>query len=559
MNILPGNMRFGAGQPVKRLEDQRLLTGKGQFIDDKPEDGALWLHVLRSPHAHAKIVSIDTKAAAEMPGVEAVYTGADLIADDIGTLPTLLVFMRPDGKPMTVPPRRLLAHEIVRFAGEPVAAVVATSRVAAQSAAEAIAVEYEVLPSVVDPVAAIKPGAPAVWAEAPDNIVAAMSYGDAAKVEAAFAKAAHMVSLDLVSQRLVPSAMEPRSTIAEVDKKTGRLILHVQSQTPGSTRDILAEAVLKRPKESVRVLVGDIGGGFGQKTSLYPEDGIVAYAATKLNRKIRWRGDRTDEFVGGTHGRDLTSTGEFALDAKGRVLAYRVRSVGGTGAYSSGAGTIIPLVLGPFVQTGVYDLPLVHYEVKAVMTNTAPVGAYRGAGRPEGVFIVERLMDAAARQIGMDPRAIRKVNYIKPAQLPYTNAVGQVYDSGAFAHMLERASEARRLGRLCRAQEGGEEEGPALWPRPDQLHRMDRRARAYRKGQPARDRRRPRHPAFRHHGDGAGACRPPIRRWWRTRSAFPSTRSTWCRATPISPPASAASARARCSSAARRSRCPPTI
>jgi aerobic carbon-monoxide dehydrogenase large subunit len=440
MNIFPGNMRFGAGQPVKRLEDPRLLTGTGKFIDDKPEDGALWLHVLRSPHAHAKIVSIETKAAAGMAGVEAVYTGADLIADDIGTLPTLLVFPRPDGSKMTVPPRRLLAHEIVRFAGEPVAAVVATSRLAAQGAAEAIAVEYEVLPSVVDPVAAIKPGAPAVWAEVPDNIVAAMSYGDAAKVEAEFAKAAHVVSLDLVNQRLVPSAMEPRSTIAEVEKKTGRLILHVQSQTPGSTRDILAEAVLKRPKESVQVLVGDIGGGFGQKTSLYPEDGIVAYAAVKLNRKVRWRGDRTDDFVGGTHGRDLTSTGEFALDAKGRVQAYRVRSVGGTGAYVSGTGALIPLVLGPFVQTGVYDLPLVHYDIKAVMTNTAPVGAYRGAGRPEAVFIVERLMDAAARQIGMDPRAIRKVNYIKPTQMPYTNAVGQIYDSGAFAHMLERAS-----------------------------------------------------------------------------------------------------------------------
>ena len=441
MNILPGDLRFGAGQPIRRLEDQRLLTGKGQFIDDKPEDGALWLHLLRSPHAHARIVSIDRKAASEVKGVEAVYTGADLIADDIGTLPTLLVFQRPDGSPMTAPPRRLLAHDVVRFAGEPVAAVVATSRVAAQTAAEAIAVEYQVLPSVIDPVEAIKPGAPAVWAEVSDNIVAAMSYGDAAAVEAVFAKAAHVVSLDLVSQRLVPSAMEPRSTIAEVEKKSGRLTLYVQSQTPGSTRDLLAEAVLKRPKESVRVLVGDIGGGFGQKTSLYPEDGIVAYAAVKLGRRIRWRGDRTDEFVGGTHGRDLTSIGEFALDAKGRVQAYRVRSLGGTGAYISGAGTIIPLVLGPFVQSGVYDLPLVHYEVKAVMTNTAPVGAYRGAGRPEGVFIVERLMDAAARQIGMDPRAIRKANYIKPAQLPYTNAVGQVYDSGAFAHMLERATE----------------------------------------------------------------------------------------------------------------------
>src|SRR5580700_5141561 len=440
MNILPGNLRFGAGQPVKRLEDQRLLTGKGHFIDDKPDEGALWLYMLRSPHAHARIVSIDTKAAREMPGVQAVYTGADLLADDIGTLPTLLIFPRPDGSPMTVPPRRLLAHELVRYVGETVAAVVATSRFAAQSAAEAITVEYEELPSVVDPLEAIKPGAPVVWSEVPDNVVARMSYGDAAAVEAAFAKADHVVSLDLLNQRLVPSAMEPRSAIAEVDKKTGRLILHVQSQTPASTRDILAEAVLKRPKESVRVLVGDIGGGFGQKTNLYPEDGLVAYAAVKLGRKVRWRGDRTDEFVGGTHGRDLTSTGEFALDAKGRVLAYRVRSIGGTGAYLSGTGAIIPLVLGPFVQSGVYDLPLIHYEIKAVMTNTAPVGAYRGAGRPEGVFIVERLMDAAARQLGMDPRAIRKVNYIKPAQLPYTNAVGQVYDSGAFAHMLERAA-----------------------------------------------------------------------------------------------------------------------
>src|SRR6201746_2152117 len=214
MNILPGNLRFGAGQPVKRLEDQRLLTGKGQFIDDKPEDGALWLHVLRSPHAHAKLVAVDTKAAAAMPGVKAVYTGADLIADDIGTLPTLLVFKRPDGSAMTAPPRRLLAHEIVRFAGEPVAAVVATSRVIAQTAAEAISVEYETLRSVVDPVLATKPGAPAVWAEVPDNIVAAMSYGDAAEVEVVFAKAAHVVSLDLVSQRLVPSATAPRRTTA---------------------------------------------------------------------------------------------------------------------------------------------------------------------------------------------------------------------------------------------------------------------------------------------------------------------------------------------------------
>lgn len=441
MNILPGNLRFGAGQPVKRLEDQRLLTGKGQFIDDKADERTLWLHVLRSPHAHARIAGIDAAAAAAMDGVEAVFTGADLEADKIGSIPTLPIFQRPDGSPMQAPPRRLLAHEVVRFVGEPVVAIVATSRVIAQTAAEAVVVDYDPLPAVADPTQAVEPGAPVVWPQAPDNIAAAMSYGDAAKVEEVFKSAPHVVSLDITSQRLVPSAMEPRSTIAEIEPKTKRLILHVQSQTPTATRDILADAVLKRPKDSIHVLVGDIGGGFGHKTNLYPEDGIVAYAAVKLGKKIRWRGDRTDEFVGGSHGRDLTSTGEFALDDKGRVLAFRVRSIGGTGAYLTGAGVIIPLVLGPFVATGVYDLPLVHFDVKAVLTHTAPVGPYRGAGRPEAVFIVERLMDAAARQLGIDPRAIRKVNYIKPKQLPYTNAVGQVYDSGAFQHMLERASE----------------------------------------------------------------------------------------------------------------------
>jgi carbon-monoxide dehydrogenase large subunit len=440
MNILPGNMRFGAGLPVKRLEDQRLLTGLGHFIDDKPDDGALWLYVLRSPHAHARITAVDAAAAKAMPGVTAIYTGADLVAADVGTLPTLQVFKRADGSAMTFPPRRLLAHEVVRFAGEPVAAVVATSKALAQLAAEAVIVDYEVLPAAVDPTAAIAPGAPVVWPAAPDNIAAVTSYGDAAKVAEAFASAKHVVSLDITSQRLIPSAMEPRSTIADVDKK-GRLTLHVQSQTPTSTRDILADAILKRPKDSIRVVVSDIGGGFGQKTSLYPEDGIVAWAAVTLNRKIRWRGDRTDDFVGGTHGRDLTSTAEIALDAKGRVQAYRVRSLGGTGAYLSGTAVVIPLVLGPFVQTSVYDVQLVHYDIKAVMTHTAPVGAYRGAGRPEAVFIMERLMDAAARQIGMDPRAIRKVNYIKPTQFPYKNAVGQTYDSGAFAHMLDRACE----------------------------------------------------------------------------------------------------------------------
>lgn len=459
MNILPANMRFGARQSVKRLEDHRLLTGRGRFVDDQPADGALWLYVLRSPHAHARIASVDIGVASDEPGVVAIYTGADLVAGGVGTLQTRAVFKRADGADMVAPERRLLAFETVRFVGEPVAAVVAESRAAAQTAAEAIAIDYEVLPAVTDPVAAMAPDAPRVCDTAPDNVVAAMTYGDAAAVEAAFASAAHTVTIDgIVSQRLVPAAMEPRATIAEVDGATGRLTLHVQSQTPAVTRDALA-AVLNRAPDSILVRVGDIGGGFGQKTGLYPEDGLVAYAAVRLGRKVRWRAERTEDFVGGTHGRDLTSKAEMALDAQGRVLAYRVRSVGCAGAYLSTTGLVIPLVLGPFVATATYDLPLVHFDLRAVMTHTAPLGAYRGAGRPEAVFIVERMMDAAARQLGMDPRAIRKVNFVRPEQMPYKNPVGQVYDSGLFAHMLDRAAEASDWNGFAARKKAAEKRG----------------------------------------------------------------------------------------------------
>jgi carbon-monoxide dehydrogenase large subunit len=442
MNILPSDLKFGTRQPVKRLEDERLITGRGRYTDDRESAGALWLYILRSPHAHARIVSIDTEGARAEPGVVAAYTGADLVADNVGTIPTLPIFKRPDGSDASFPPRRLLAHEIVRFAGEPVAAVVAETRQAAQDAAEAIAVEYDVLPAVTDGQSALAAAAPRIWSEVPDNIAAAASYGDAAAVDAAFAKAAHVVSLDIINQRLIPNAIEPRANLAEPDAASGRLTLRVPSQTPASTRDILADAILKRPKESIRVLVSDIGGGFGHKTGLYPEDGLVAYAATKLNKAVRWRADRIDDFLSGTHGRDLVSHAELAFDANGRILAFRANTTGNTGAYLSGTGNIIPLVLGPFVSTGLYDIPLVRMETQSVMTNTAPIGAYRGAGRPEAIFTIERMMDAAARQIGMDPRELRKINFVKAEQMPFTNFMGQTYDSGNFARLIDRASEA---------------------------------------------------------------------------------------------------------------------
>jgi len=244
-----------------------------------------------------------------------------------------------------------------------------------------------------------------------------------------------------MNQRLIPFALEPRGALAEVDE-AGRLILRTQSQTPTTTRDILADAVLKRPKESIRVVVGDIGGGFGQKTNLYPEEALVSYAATKLGKPVRWRADRIEEFLGGTHGRDLHTKAELALDASGRILAFRARSLGNTGATPMGVGVLIPLVLSPFVAVGVYHIPAIRFEISAVMTNTAPIGAYRGAGRPEAIYVVERLMDAAARQTGIDPREIRKINAIKPDAFPYTTPVGQVYDSGAFADLLDKASAA---------------------------------------------------------------------------------------------------------------------
>ena len=442
MDVLPSNFRFGARQSVTRLEDERLVTGNGRYVDDHTTAEGQWLVVLRSPHAHARIASLDAEAARSMPGVVAIYTGADLVAEGVGILPTATPFKRTGGADMSVPPRRLLAHEVVRFVGDLVAAVVARTRIEAYDAAEAIAVSYEILPSVTDVREAVREGAATVWQDVPDNVAAAMSYGDGAAVDAAFAKGAHVVSLDLMNQRLVPMALEPRATFAEVDHGTGRLTLHVESQTPATTRDVLAEAVLKRPKESVRVLVGDIGGGFGHKTGVFPEDALVAYAALKTGKRTQWRGERIDDFLGGTHGRDLATHCELALDANGRILAFRVRSIGNTGAYPSTVGMVIPLVLGPFVSTGVYDIPLVHFDLKAVMTNTAPIAAYRGAGRPEAQYIIERLMDAAARKSGMDPREIRKINAVPPERMPYKNAVGQVYDSGKFSAVLDNVASA---------------------------------------------------------------------------------------------------------------------
>jgi len=429
-------LRFGSGQSIQRVEDPTLITGRGRFTDDEHLPGQAHLAFLRSPYGHARIVSVDADAARAMPGVLAVFTGAELVAAGVKPLPGPSAFPRPDGKPGASAPRRALAHERVRCVGEAVVAVVAETRDAARAAADAVSVDYEELPAVTDPFAAMKPGAPQLCDEAPDNIAAAMAHGDAAATEAAFARAAHRVQIDVCNQRLAPSPIEPRCVNAWMAE--GRLLVRLSSQMPTGVRDGLAAALPGFAAGQVRVMVGDVGGGFGMKTGLYPEDLAVAYAATVLGRPVKWRADRIEEFLTAVHGRDVTSQAELALDADGRALALRVRGVANVGAYPTATGVAIQALIGPWVSTSIYDIAAVDLRYTAVMTNTATTGAYRGAGRPEAIYLIERLMDAAARKLALDPAELRRRNMIRPEQMPYKNPMGQVYDSGRFEQILDQ-------------------------------------------------------------------------------------------------------------------------
>jgi carbon-monoxide dehydrogenase large subunit len=429
--------RFGSGREVKRIEDAGLLAGKGCYADDAALPGQVFLSFQRSPVAHARIVSIDVAAAAAMPGVLAVVTGADLAADGVKPLPLAPIFTRPDGSPGATPLRPPLAVERVRFVGEAVAAVFAETLGQAKDAAEAVLVEYDELPVVVSLAQATAPGAPQIWDAATGNIAAEMRHGDAAATDAAFAQAAHVVSLDIVNQRLIPAPMEPRASVAAYDKETGRVTLRTSTQTPSSARDTLCGS-LGIPPESVRVVVNDVGGGFGMKTFIYPEDIVAVYGARKLQRAVKWNAARLDEFLAASHGRDVETRCELALDADGKVLAYRIRTLANVGAYAGTAGIIIQLLIGPWVSTSIYDIKPIDFVYTAVLTNTAPTAPYRGAGRPEAIHQIERLFDEAARKLGLDPADIRSRNLIQPEQMPYTNAMGQVYDSGNFPSVLKQ-------------------------------------------------------------------------------------------------------------------------
>lgn len=431
--------RFGSGHSVRRIEDPTLVTGTGRFVDDVNVDGQAHLSFLRSPYPHARILSIDAASALEMPGVIAVITGDDMEKAGVKTLPLAAMFKRPDGSPAATPPRYPLARGTVRFVGEAVAAVIAETRDQARAARDAIFVDYEDLPSVTDSRSATAEGAPLVWPEATGNIAMAAKHGDKAAADAAFATAAHVVALEIDNQRLAPAPMETRGVIASYDEASDRISIHMSSQMPTGVRNSLATDVLGIPVDKVRVTVSDVGGGFGMKTGIYPEDAAVAFCAKTLKRTVKWIAERSDDFLAAVHGRDLLSHAELALDADGRILALRVSSLANVGACATPTGVAIQLLIGPWVSTSVYDIPVIDFDLRAVLSNTAPTGAYRGAGRPENIFTIERLMDAAARKTGIDPIELRRRNMIRPEQMPYRNAMGQTYDSGKFQSVMEQA------------------------------------------------------------------------------------------------------------------------
>ena len=431
----PSSARFGASRSQKRLEDDRLLAGKGRYSDDVDLPNQCWLVVVRSPYAHARVTGIDLSAVTSAPGVIAAWSMADLRADGVGHIPFPPLFKRADGSPMAAPPRTPLADGMVHFVGQAVVAIVAQTRVQAQDAAELASIDYEDLPCVVDAKAAIAPGAAQVWPQAPGNVAAEASYGDAAAVKAAMQRAAHVTELELRNQRVIAMALEPRACIGVFEG--GRTTLHTQNQTPTGARELLG-AVFRAKPEQFRIIVGDIGGGFGMKTGLTPEEALVCYAARKLGRPVKWRADRGEDFLAAHMGRDQVNKARIALDAQGRILALEVDTLGNIGSVPVGSSAIIPLQLSPKVQTTVYQVPQVHYRVRAVLTHTMATGAYRGAGRPEANFLIERLLEKAAREMKLDPVEVRRRNFIRPEAFPYRTHLGDTYDAGNFGAVLDK-------------------------------------------------------------------------------------------------------------------------
>ncbi len=453
-------MKFAIGQPVRRHEDLRLITGQGRYTDDVTLPRASTAFVLRSPAAHAGIKRIDATAARRMPDVLFVATGEDVAADGLGDIACQTPLANRDGSPRHDTPRPLLALGKVRYVGQPVAFVVAETLSAARDAAEAIEVEYEPLPVVTDAQDAIAAGAPQLFDHITGNLVFDWDndMGDAKAAADAFAKAAHVVSLDLVNNRVVANSMEPRNAVADYDPATGRSTLYTATQGPHFVRDPLAEALLKIPKDKLRVITPNVGGAFGMKAFVYPEQALAVWASRKLSRPVKWQEDRSEGFISDNQGRDHTTHAELALDESGRFLGLRVSILANLGAYLSPFGAFVPTRSTDLVS-GLYSISAIHVNVKGVCTNTVPVCAYRGAGRPEAAYLLERIVDAAARQLKMSPDAIRRVNFVPPSAMPYTSVTKLVLDSGEFEKVMDCCMAAADWGSFAQRRAHSEGDG----------------------------------------------------------------------------------------------------
>ena len=451
----------GIGASVRRKEDLRFVQGAGKYTDDMNLDGQVHAYILRSPHAHAAIRSIDTSGARESDGVVAVFTSEDMA--EVGGIPCGWQVHSKDGEPMAEPKHPVLAEGKVRHVGDPVAVVLAESRSQARDAAESIDVDYDVLDAVIDMQSAVSNGTTNVHDDVGTNVCYDWGLGDKDAVDEAFANAHHVSRLDLVNNRLVPNAIEPRCAIGDYDAGSGQYTLHTTSQNPHVIRLLMGAFVLGLPEHKLRVHAPDVGGGFGSKIFHYAEEIIVTWAAAQINRPVKWTADRSESFQSDAHGRDHVTTVELALDENGKFLALREHTLANMGAYLSTFAPCIPTYLHGTLLAGQYATPVIYCEVKAVFTNTVPVDAYRGAGRPEATYLLERIVQVAADDMGMDPAEIRRQNFIQPDEFPYQTPVALIYDTGNYEASLDKALEAADYagfgGRKAASKEAGKLRG----------------------------------------------------------------------------------------------------
>jgi len=422
----------GIGVSVKRVEDRRFLTGRGNYTDDINQPRQLYAWILRSPHAHARIKSVDIKRAKEAPGIIAIFTGADMAADEVGSIPCGWQIHNKDGSPMSEPAHPPMAFEKVRHVGDQVAIVIAETKTQARDGSELISVDYEILKASIMMNDSLSKSSAPVHDDVPNNICFDWEIGDKDSTDAAFTEAEHIVSIDVVNNRLIPNAMEPRAAIAEYNSATGKYTLNTTTQNPHVIRLLMGAFVLQIPEHKLRIISHDVGGGFGSKIFHYAEEAILTWASAKVSQPIKWTAERSESFITDAHGRDHETSAELALDKSGNFLGLRVSTKANIGAYLSTFGSSVPTYLYATLMAGVYTTPNIYCEVKTIFTNTVPVDAYRGAGRPECTYLLERLVNKAAIETGIDPVEIRKKNMIQPDQFPYQTPVALQYDVGDY-------------------------------------------------------------------------------------------------------------------------------